>query len=219
MEDRLRSVERKALSGDRQAMAQLLVEENRAGISRFGVCHSRGTHRWAGAEAFVSAIGTHVGFNFCIDCEIPEIEVRRRDINDKCPPHGLVIRGHRILRFENRTQRRGFQNLRFRTLCGFSQGVSVHMIFRVWADLGNEVECGSCVRATPERKEEAMRAGPELHTLLRDFTKEHRPDTQFYTEVPVGDQAPRTWINGQWQRKPTSDPPFDPASNRATETD
>lgn len=214
---RLRELERQACSGDRQAMARLLAEEARAGRGpSAATCISRGAHRWFGALLRVRALGTFVGMNVCLDCETPEIEVRRRDIDAKCPPDGVAIgicspregheghnQGgfHRALRFEREGQRLGRPMLIFRTLCGHRVEIHTDEAVAAWADVTSEPRCGSCARALPDRREEAMRAGPEIHSRLRGFLRNFTPNENYYTETPIDEPPPRTWVNGQWQRK------------------
>lgn len=216
---RLRELERQALTGDRHAMARLLAEEARAARGPSAAkCQARGTHRWFGAVLRIRALGTLAGVNVCLDCEAPEIEVRRRSIDAPCPPNGIAVgtgggvflnestinaQGgfHRALRFEREGTRLGRRLLIFRTLCGHRVDIMEDTAIGAWADTPNDPRCGSCARATPDRREEAMRAGPELHARLREFVRNFTPNGNYYTEAPIDAAPPRAWVNGQWQRK------------------
>jgi len=187
---RLRDIERQAMTGDRAAMARLLVEEARLGTAHPALtCLQRGTHRWAAATAHVSAVGTRVAWSVCVDCWAADATKRERPLDAPCPE--LVnVGGHVALQLMPHGAE---ERIHVRVLCGH-----VHMVWADdaplhWADVTTRATCGSCERARPERVEAACKAAPEIHEALRALAAAWVPRDAHAIEAPLSARSP-VWL-------------------------
>lgn len=189
---RLRGLERQAMTGDRGAMARLLVEEARLGTAHPALtCLQRGTHRWAAATAHVSAVGTRVAWSVCVDCWAADATKRERPLDALCPE--LVNVGGHVALALWPAHVPGGVGLGVRCLCGYIAVVYGNDAPLTWAEATTPPSCGSCDRARPERVEQARQAAPEIHEALRALGAAFVPSDAHTVEAPLAARSP-VWL-------------------------
>lgn len=194
---RTRTLEREALTGDREAMARLLIEEGRAGRQPpSALCALRRTHRWTTASLRLEAFGTLAGVNVCVDCRVSEVEVRERALDAPPPDRAVTIADHVAIELlppvvEN-------DRLHVRMLCGYVRSVHVSEAMEAWSTVAEDSHCQSCARARPERRELALKAGPAIHEALRELVTRWVPPAGWVVEKALADPPPFLWLHGRW---------------------
>jgi hypothetical protein len=201
---RIRSLDRRARDGDREAMARLLIEEARSGrLSRAHGCLTRGSHRWTTAVHPVHALGTVVGWNVCVDCRTSEIDVRERPLDDARSVGRPVTVGYAALHMAAALMEAhaATEDIAFyaRTLCGHTIDVRRSDSLRAWADAAEPANCALCLRARPERVREAEAQAPMVHAALRDLAERFVVPAQLVEERLLAERPPSAWVDGRWR--------------------